>query len=356
MGRQHPEGLQQRDGQRDDHHGGDHAHEVAEYSRQQNQRCKGGHGGEHRRGDGCCDLAQCIECRLHRIHAVAQAVIDPLDDDHRIVDQHAEHDHHAKQDHHIQGLADQREHPEGAGKDEGNADGGQQGDSRAEKQPGHDQNQGQADQGVGLHQADRIAGGDGLVVDQYQFYTGGVGEPVAALEVDLQALDQFDGVGVCLLEHGKHHRRPVLVGRQLIGFGARAFHPGDIGQFDFAAGGDDGARGQPARVGIRADQSDQPVAVAQTRVAGGDVLKKGAHGIGHLAWCQAKFLQPLWVKAYLQFRVGQADGVDTVDPRQTLHGFAYVACLATQVLVQRAADYRDRGRGITVGAGDLQDL
>jgi hypothetical protein len=210
MGRQHPVGLDQADGQRQGDDEGDDEHELADDARQQHQRQEGRDGGRHRRGHRRDHLAQGVDRRGEMVLAALDAIVDGLDHHHGVVDQHAQGDDDAEQHRDVEGVAQRVQHAEGAGQREGNAEADQQRDARTEEQPADAENDQQAEHGVGLHDADGLTRHHRLVVHQHR-RDAGLGQRLILLgDVAVDLLHQLDGVHLALLGHREHHRRAAV--------------------------------------------------------------------------------------------------------------------------------------------------
>ena len=140
---------------------------------------------------------------MHGLGAGPQALIDRLHHHHGVIHDHAKRDHDAEQDRIVQGHAAGVQQQEGPGQRERDADAGQDGDARAEEGPGDQQHQREADQGILLHQGQRPAGADGLVVHQRQPRAGCGAELVSGLDVIRYGVHQFQRVGAGLLGDGE---------------------------------------------------------------------------------------------------------------------------------------------------------
>ena len=235
VGRQNPVGLEQADEQGNGHHQRDDLHEFSQDARQQHQRQKGGNSGHHRGGNGGEYFPERIDNGSHGLRAPLQAIVNGLDHHHGVVDDHTQDDHDGKQHGIVQGKTTGIEYQKSAGKCERNTDGGQKGDPCSQEQPGDQQDQEQADERVGLHNRQRLAGTYGLVVRQDKLYAGCVLETVPVIEVFVQDIHQFQYVGIRVLgdrqEHGgfafiSDHLRRLFPGAGQFRDGAEGHHAG----------------------------------------------------------------------------------------------------------------------------------
>ena len=226
--RQHPVGFHQADGQGNGDHQRHHHHKLAHNAGHQHQRQEGGHGGQHRRGYRGGDFLYRLDTGGHPVGATRQALVDGLDHDHGIIHQHTQRNHHAQQHHNVQAEAGDMQYPEGTGENKGNADAGKKGDTKTEKQPGDQQHEKQADQGIGLHDINGLIGNLGRIIDQYQLHPGLLGVPVAIVDKGFQVFDQLQGIGFGLLGNGEKNAGLVVVADQALCLFTPALYSGNL--------------------------------------------------------------------------------------------------------------------------------
>ena len=106
--------------------------------------------------------------KYERFLPTLQAVVDGFDDNHRIVDEHAEYDDDAQQDRYVERIAGDVQRPESTADRKHDAEGDERGNAYAEEQPANAEHEDQADECVGLHYADCLAGLRRLVIRQEQ--------------------------------------------------------------------------------------------------------------------------------------------------------------------------------------------
>ncbi len=357
VGRQHPERLDEADAKRERHHKRDHEHELADDAGHQHQRQKRGQRG----GDGGADrrshLAQAIQTRREHLLAALDAIVDCLDYHNRVVDQHAERDDHAEQHRDIESEAGCVQHRETAGERERNTEPDQDGNAHTQKHPADGEHQRETEDRVRFHHVYRRARRDGLVVGQAELEPGRCEQRVLLGHIGLDAIHQFERIGIALLGHREQDRRIAFARRKPGRRRAPARNAGERVDRHTLARSRQGERefGEVAGIGVLSDDAHDPRIVAYADLAGEGVAKPCAHGIGKIAGVEAARCKLARFELDLELRVVHAEREHQIDAGQPLQvGADRVRGAAHHLVVGVPGEQHLRG-GESVGSRDLQD-
>ena len=156
------------------------------------------------------DLVRAVEDRGFYVLALLEVPVDVLDGHGRIIDEDADREREAAERHDVEGLADQRQHDDGAEHGERNRNGDDQRRPPAsEKQQDHHAGQKRRDHALECDAGNGVAHEDRLIADQPDLQ--GIGQRVADFgDLFLDAADDVQSGHRSGLQH-HHQHRPAAI-------------------------------------------------------------------------------------------------------------------------------------------------
>ena len=164
MGRQNEQGLDEGEGEREDHDKGYGARELASAAREHHPGCKEDHRGEDGKDDRLDDHGCAVDGGCQAFLAIFRARVDGFADNDRVVDDNADHQQEGEGGDHVERDAHQRQEREAAREGGADTNGDPDGDLRAQKQKKRDQYEAKTHQEVRADQADAAHIVDGRVL------------------------------------------------------------------------------------------------------------------------------------------------------------------------------------------------